>query len=628
MLYMIGPTDLSVTKKRSSNQQLEQASRGTLISRLDEFVVNSLENDFGLDFQVTVTEQGENAHQEVQSINFYIQLKASEKFVGERATFDLATDDLELYMGTSQPVVLALYDDAADRFYWTVMQDYVWDTLNRENPGWRKQDYNRVHVSKQYTFEDTDVLRDAVVASQKRIIRRQNMGLGLGEGIHFSSTDLGELDREINSSLLSFKGHSLIKSHELMHQGNMEEARETLIDVYNAPERDEGKLKALIGLAHTYNSLEPEEAVTIIDLSDEAIELARDLDMDGLEYYTKIHKHQSELFILLEKTQEILVSLKFQGEDADAFFAYYFNETLIELLEQKIRIFGEINDALNELVDDDYLYEFIVSLPIVLDYISNQIARLTKLQFVDKTALGEEKHDHPLVEQCEQILDIVDDPEIQMMLGKSLGRYYYFTLEPEKAKTHFTTGIAGAKELGDEHTVEFLQELLDDVEDQPDPYERQEVSEEEVKKMSLSEYQEMVKDMLEMQGIDLDADSEDRTIEAVRLGVKDIDQTEYFRHCEHLRIRQLSTSPLGQWLSLHTLGSKIVWCKHGGAMESVNLELIFNGFKDQYCEGCEHHCPRPDDWEPNLAWWEDQAQDPELEEFLDKRENPWATDSV
>lgn len=307
-----------------------------------------------------------------------------------------------------------------------------------------------------------------------------------------------------------------------MQQGNTEEARETLIDVYNAPEKDEGKLKALVGLAHTYNSLEPEEAVTIIELSEEAIDLVHDLDIGGLEYYTKIHKHQSELFILLKKTEEILVSLKFQGEDADAFFAYYFNETLIELLEEKIRIFSEINDALNQLVDGNHLYEFIVSLPIVLDYISNQILRLTQLQIVDKAALGEEKHDHPLVEQCEQILDIVDDPEIRMLLGKSLGRYYYFTLEPEKAITYFTTGISGAEELGDEHTVEFLEELLDDVENQPDPYEREGVSEEEVEEMSLSEYQEMAKDMLEMQGIDLDADNEDRMMEAVRLGVKDI----------------------------------------------------------------------------------------------------------
>jgi hypothetical protein len=412
-----------------------------------------------------------------------------------------------------------------------------------------------------------------------------------------------------------------------MQQGRTEEARKTLTDVYNAPEEDEGKLKALVGLAHTYNSLEPKEAVTIIDLSEEAINLAQDLDMDGLEYYTEIHKHQSELFVLLEKTEEILVSLKFQNEDADAFFAYYFNETLIELLEEQTRIFGEINDALTQLVDGDHVYEFIVSLPIVLGYISNQIMRLTQLQIVEKAALGEEKRDHPLVEQCEQILDIVDDPEIRMLLGKSLGRYYYFTLEPEKATTYFTTGISGAEELGDEHSVKLLKKLLNDVEDRPDPYEREEVSEKEVEEMSLSEYQEMAKDMLEMQGIDLDADNEDRTIDAIRLGVKDIDQTEYFGHCEHLRIRQLSTSPLGQWLSLYTLGPKMVWCRHGGAIESVNLELAFNGFKNQYCEGCEHHCPRPDDWEPNLSWWEEQAQDPELEEFLNKREDPWSQNS-
>lgn len=613
-----------MAKKRSSNQQLEQASRGELLSRLADFVVNPLDNDFGLDFQVTLTEQDDD-RQQVSSINFYIQLKASTGFEGETAKLDLETDDLELYLKTSQPVVLAFYDDTVDTFYWTVAQDYIWDTLEDENPGWRDQEYNRVKVPKNNTFEDTDSVRDAVIASQKRIIRRQNMGLGIGEGIHFSSVDLSELNQEIESSLLSFKGHSLVKSQELLQQGETEAARATLIDVYNTPEKDEGKLKALIGLAHTYNPVEMKEALQIIAISDEAIDLAQELDMEGLKCYTTINMNQAELFILLQKSTEILIPLTLHEGDADPVFGYFFNERLAELLEEKVRIFAEINDVLNNLIEGDHLYEFIVSLPVILDYMSYQIMQLTTLTIVDKDQMDGQDLDHPLVDQCEQVLDIVDDPEIQMLLGKSLGKFYYFTLEPEKAKSRFRTAIEGAEQLGDQSTIDVLNDLLEDAIEQPDPY-GTEIDEEEVENMTLSEYQELTKDVLELQGIDLE-EGDDRTTEAIRLGVKDIDQTEYFRHCEHLRIRQTSVSPVGEWLGLNTLGPKIVWCKYGGAMESVNLELAFNGFKDRYCNGCEYHCPRPDDWEPHIIWWEEQAQDPELEEFLESRDGPWSPDS-
>lgn len=614
-----------MAKKRSSNQQLEQASRGELLSRLADFVVNPLDNDFGLDFQVTLTEQAEGDYQQVSSINFYIQLKASETFNGEMARLDLETDDLELYLKTSQPVVLAFYDDTADTFYWTVAQDYIWDTLEGENPGWRGQDHNRVKISKGNTFADMNAVRETVIASQKRIIRRQNMGLGIGEGIHFSSIDLSELDQEIESSLLSFKGHSLIKSQELLQQGETEAARETLVEVYTAPEKDEGKLKALIALAHTYSPVETEEALQIIALSEEAINLAQELKMEGLEYYTAISKHQAALFILLQKTTEILIPLTVHEGDSDPVFSYFFNERLAELLEEKVRIFGEINDILNDLIEGDHLYEYIVSLPVILDYISYQIMQLTSLKIMDRDQMEEQDIDHPLVEQCEQILDIVDDPEIQMLLGKSLGKYYHFTIEPEKAESRFKTAIEGAERLGDQKTVDVLNDLLEDTVERPYPY-GTEVDEEDVENMTLTEYQELAKDMMELQGIDLER-ADDRTTEAIRLGVKDIDQTEYFRHCEHLRIRQRSVSPVGQWVGLNTLGPKTVWCKHGGAMESVNLELAFDGFKEQYCEGCEYHCPRPDNWEPDVIWWEEQAQDPELEEFLENQDDPWSPNS-
>jgi len=38
------------------------------------------------------------------------------------------------------------------------------------------------------------------------------------------------------------------------------------------------------------------------------------------------------------------------------------------------------------------------------------------------------------------------------------------------------------------------------------------------------------------------------------------------------------------------------------------------------CEGCEHHCPRDDDWECTVEWVQEQEDDSEFQEVLDNIE--------
>ena len=94
-----------MTKKRSSNQRLEQASRGKLTYKLNRFIVEDIDEDYGLDFQITLTNGNDSSHQDVSSLHFFIQLKASEHYRGESADFDVKTDDLELYLDETSPVV-------------------------------------------------------------------------------------------------------------------------------------------------------------------------------------------------------------------------------------------------------------------------------------------------------------------------------------------------------------------------------------------------------------------------------------------------------------------------------------------------------------------------------------------
>lgn len=67
---------------------------------------------------------------------------------------------------------------------------------------------------------------------------------------------------------------------------------------------------------------------------------------------------------------------------------------------------------------------------------------------------------------------------------------------------------------------------------------------------------------------------------------------------------------------MHTLGEKVMWCKHGGPVSGTDLESMFSNFKKQYCEGWEYHSPRSNDWTCTFGWYEDQIEFDDLADFL------------
>lgn len=161
-----------MTKKRTDQQKSEDVSRGAARRVLsEEFVVNSRENDFGLDFDVALTEDA-ITHQKITGTHFFLQLKSKQDTdEGPVAAVDLSTDDLEYFISKEMPVVLAIYDRSAEEFYWDIMHDYVWDNLTR--PAWQDQSYCNIKIPTSQTFDDLEELKEAVVRSQRRIRSRR-----------------------------------------------------------------------------------------------------------------------------------------------------------------------------------------------------------------------------------------------------------------------------------------------------------------------------------------------------------------------------------------------------------------------------------------------------------------------
>jgi hypothetical protein len=88
------------------------------------FAVNRFEQDYGLDLCVTTFD----AHGEVESSFFWVQVKATDKLkrvARERAvSFPLEVRDVRAWRGEMLPVFLVVYDAPADAAYWLYVQAY------------------------------------------------------------------------------------------------------------------------------------------------------------------------------------------------------------------------------------------------------------------------------------------------------------------------------------------------------------------------------------------------------------------------------------------------------------------------------------------------------------------------
>ncbi|WP_167837310.1 DUF4365 domain-containing protein [Halosimplex halophilum] len=226
-----------------------------------EWIVNSHdEEDFGFDFEIRPTERSESGFYNVKPSGFYAQLKASEEFEGEtEISFDMEVDYLlEECLSTTVPVMLALYDRGEDEFYWCILQKYCWDILEENKSNWRDQETVRLKIQRKplsATFQK-HILRTEVKKVQDRIAFRRYIGEIKTVGSPSNAEDLSD-----NSSTEEYKHQRLDLVRQLLNSGNKSRALSELIEIYNMPGEDRGKLEAIIQLLESREITDPVIAV-------------------------------------------------------------------------------------------------------------------------------------------------------------------------------------------------------------------------------------------------------------------------------------------------------------------------------------------------------------------------------
>jgi len=127
-----------MTKKRILQQQLEAESKGLFMALFKDWIVNPLENDFGFDFDVRITEPIDEKSSTVSDISFYVQLKSTLISKDQKVFEDLEIDHWKLYLGQRIPVLIVKYVKSTNLFYWDIAQSYLWDIIEKNDPNWKR----------------------------------------------------------------------------------------------------------------------------------------------------------------------------------------------------------------------------------------------------------------------------------------------------------------------------------------------------------------------------------------------------------------------------------------------------------------------------------------------------------
>lgn len=428
-----------------------------------------------------------------------------------------------------------------------------------------------------------------------------------------------------------------------MKRGEEDEAKESIEEVLNADHDDEATVKALFAQIYMRNPADGEEAVEIAEFAHEARELAADLGMEVDQHLATILQQVAGLFVFAEKRAEMLATDRIQSLDEFEIpeYRYLRDELSSELFLDELVTMNALTEELSALLENEEYYAYAVALPEIINYLTKrrQLQLLSKNDpetgdtgTVDTDAAtpneagsddmkGEEitlNGTHPLVEQAAQLADFVTEAELEANLRKSVGLYHYYSRDPDTATEFLSDARDLAIESGETALEDALNDQLERIEDVPNPYDTSQYDEDDD-----HDRQEMAKRIMEIQGIEVDLEDPPDPYEADSMtvmgyhAVRDADPEPLYRHCEHLHLAY-SPSYAGKLLGMVSFGSKYLWCQHGGFMQGPSLTDMFDRFKSEYCDGCEHHCPRPDDWEFTKEFADEHANDSEFQAAIER----------
>lgn len=574
-------------KYRSHQQRASKKSESELLRVFNDWIVNRLGDDFGIDFDVRVCEYMDDMKkQKVETFAFFLQLKSNNDKCKGTYSEKLSMSDLIFFYEQSLPVVLIKYYEKCDSFYYEIIQTYVWDILNEEDPNWRLKKYKTIPLTKK--FENLTVLKNELIETSKRIARNTVFNMRLGDGIKFS-----ESQKHRQKYLLEYKSLSMNVAFDAVKNGEFENAISTFEEIANAPNTDEFKLNAILNIIQQLNPKNPNNHYKIIKLSNEGEELAKRLNAYNFVHIFRILRERTYLIINIIKLSQLFYSRKVNADNKDSFGSFYqifIQSNIQNELKNRQDITTNINKILVDIINSKDREAYTIALLEIIDAITFQIISFgqSNKEFIDK----EEELRSPIADELTRMLNICDNDDLLQFGYYLLSQYYYYIKKPGRALDYINRAIDLLKKLGYTSYLKDYENFLNRIKTVPDPHINITINPDKTTLGELKQYYTMQLNSLGIYINHPDQITRDYIIPALN----DIDPTNYLKYCKYLRVDYLFMSPLGKSIGLFSLGPKVIWCLHSGGISGLRFDLLFDSFVSTYCNNCKIKQKRDDGW--------------------------------
>jgi hypothetical protein len=602
--------------KRPENHIKETRSISYVQKVWAEWSVNKLSQDYGIDLDVTICENGE-----VTDIKFPAQLKSTDKIKLKNGliSFSIDTEHLNYFFNQSLPFLFVLYDNQNDIAYWLLIQDYIWDNLNEKKPDWRTQQYNTLYIPVENKIEDLNKVKEAIIDAGNRIIQEIwykldiRDGLGLKENLE-KIEKLKKLENFEEKAELKVKEAKLEMSLLLIHAGDIENANVKLNEIYTQNKQDLMHLKSIIALASQLNIADSVQNEKVINYSKEGIDLAKELKNITAESILILSKNRAIFYKIILKIGKLLYSKQINSQSGYGKLNLLFIDNEFKQLTKMFReLEEELNEALDTLIKNEDYYIAIYFLAGVLDLSAMLISAYKPHNAEIMKVESEIENKMEISKHLLNIIKIFNDPELEIVVKSSVANFYYYSEKPE-ALNLMKEALEISIEIENKAQISRLNKLVKIIEEKPNPYK---IDEDFQENLSTSELQNLIITSLEYQGIDFN--SKDEITEAILLGIKDANPEKYHKFCSNIYIVYVTTSPLGRSIALTSLGRKMIYCSEKNVLiVGISLEESFLQFKSQYCENCEMINPRDSNWQCKVGWFEKRRLSTRIQEVLRK----------
>lgn len=602
-------------KQKSRQQELEDISEAKLVLLLTGWVVNKLGKDFGIDFDIRVTEPNLSnpRNKDVTGWHFSLQLKSTDDGCEKGFFEDLSLLDWNLFLENSTPVVLAKYYSKCDSMMYEIIQPYAWNILDREEPNWKTATQKRIRLSKK--IDNLDELKKDVHEAFTQIVQKWHYYYaGIGEGINPS--DFNELrDRDLQG----FKQKTLITAFYKIRAGDEEEGIKLLEEVYSCPKEDVLKFIASINLVSQLNPFNFQNHDKIIEYAEEGIKLSDKIGDKAFKDYLIITVHNICLVQVIYKISQILYAKRISNL-SDGDFVPIYDMEIVQLYQIQDGINKDIQASIASQFNSDNLYGLALSLSTMMETVIYQVERFSIVN--NNLPEIEASHRRPFVESYEKLLSIINDEAIIQFGHYLLAKYFFYLCDYQKSEGHITKAIEVAETNGDEVNCKLYNHLMIDIKGNKSPFDSRNQMKMGAEEITFAQHREALIKSLELQGIstsDSEYSDEFKISDAIKLGLDDADPSEYLRYCDNIRIEYIGTSMLGKNIGLFSLGQKVMWCAQSGALEGVSLKTLYHGFTEGYCKNCTMRRERPIDWVCTIKLFEEINTDPLFQIYLKNR---------